>query len=239
MARVRDGRGVTSLLQFDKGLMARDRQPAAEMVPKFRPGRNRNPFARVGDIMLASIQPLAEAGTHASGEDALKLGWLIATGLLVCIFGTALWLGVWGFAPLNARPLPLKDALGPGPGFFPMWLSIIGIALGSLLLIETAREPAAPAGTPSLVPERDALLRICAIVVLLAGAALSLDPLGFRITAFGFTFLALLALGIRSVLALLVFALLSSVGVFHVFYHWLKVPLPIGPYDYLLKPLGL
>lgn len=173
------------------------------------------------------------------GEDALKLGWLIATGLLICIFGTALWLGVWGFAPLNARPLPLKDALGPGPGFFPMWLSIIGIGLGILLLLETLREPAAPAGTPSLVPDKAALFRIASIVVLLAGSAFTLDTLGFRITAFGFTFLALLALGIRSALALLVFAVLSSVGVFHVFYHWLKVPLPIGPYDYLLKPLGL
>lgn len=169
----------------------------------------------------------------------MKVGWLIATAILICVFGAAIWLGVWGFAPLNARPLPLKDALGPGPGFFPTWLSGIGIALGLLLLLETARQPAAPKDTPSLVPDREAMRRLGSVLVLLIAAALAMDPLGFRITAFGFTLLALVALGIRSPVALLVFATTASIGVFHVFYHWLKVPLPIGPFDYLLQPLGL
>ena len=169
----------------------------------------------------------------------MKLGWLIAAACLVCLFGFTMWLGLMGFPALNSRPLPLKDALGPGPGFFPMWLAVIGISLGALLLIEVAREPAAKADTPSLIPDRTPALRIIAIVILLAAATLALDPLGFRITAFAFILLTLLALGIVSPLPIAVFSLLGSLGVFHVFYHWLKVPLPIGPYDYVLKPIGL
>ncbi len=168
----------------------------------------------------------------------MKLGWGIATSCLLALFGMALWLAVWGSLPLNSRPLPMRDALGPGPGFFPIWLSTIGLSLGVLLLIQTVREPA-DRDAASLIPERAACMRIISILVLLAGAALALDPLGFRIAAFVFSVLALLALGIRSPLAILAFALAASVGIFHVFYHWLKVPLQIGPFDHLLKPLGL
>ena len=156
----------------------------------------------------------------------------------MAMFGLALWLAVWGAVPLNSRPLPMRDALGPGPGFFPIWLSIIGLSLGALLLFQTVREPA-NRDAATLIPERAASMRIIAILALLAGAALALDPLGFRVAAFHFSLLALLALGIRSPLAILAFALASSVGIFHVFYHWLKVPLQIGPFDHLLKPLGL
>ena len=40
----------------------------------------------------------------------------------------------------------------------------------------------------------------------------------------------LLILGARSPIAILLTALAGSFGVFHVFYHWLKVPLPIGEF---------
>jgi hypothetical protein len=38
----------------------------------------------------------------------------------------------------------------------------------------------------------------------------------------------LLALGVRRPLAIAIFALASSFGLFHVFYYWLQVSLPIG-----------
>ena len=40
----------------------------------------------------------------------------------------------------------------------------------------------------------------------------------------------LLILGARSALAIALTALAGSFGVFHVFYRWLKVPLPIGEF---------
>ena len=43
-----------------------------------------------------------------------------------------------------------------------------------------------------------------------------------------FTVGLLLALGVRRPITIAIFALASSFGLFHVFYYWLQVPLPIG-----------
>lgn len=54
------------------------------------------------------------------------------------------------------------------------------------------------------------------------------SPLGFRITALLFIAGLLLALGAKQWIAVSATAIAGSFGVFHVFYYWLKVPLPIG-----------
>ena len=61
-------------------------------------------------------------------------------------------------------------------------------------------------------------------------AAVLLAPAGFRVTALLFTAALLVALGVRRPVAIAAFALASSFGLFHVFYHWLNVPLPVGPF---------
>jgi putative tricarboxylic transport membrane protein len=136
---------------------------------------------------------------------------------------------LFGFAALESLALPLNDELGPGPGFFPLWLAGIGASLSLLLAFETARQPADDA-TASLVPDRAATLRIACVLVMLALAAASLNELGWRLTALVTTAFLLPALGARSPLAIVGFVLAASFGVFHVFYHWLKVPLPIGAF---------
>lgn len=231
----------------------------------------------------------------------MKRGWLIATMCLLAFAGFTLITGVFGISWLNSRPLPLQDKLGPGPGFFPMWLSLIALALGGLLFLEVSRQPADDV-RPYPVPSRDttvkalggllvmaiagwkyptfplletigigseivrgglstillagvaagltvwpnrkpelsddgAVLRIAAVIGLLLLAAAMLDPLGFRLTAFVFTGLLLVALGAPSLKILVPFTLAASLGVFYVFYYGLKVPLPVGPYDWMLKPV--
>jgi putative tricarboxylic transport membrane protein len=149
------------------------------------------------------------------------------------------FLGLFAFAIWKSLSLPLRDALGPGPGFFPFWLGLIGALLAGLLVIEVSR--ARDMGPPlaELIPESGALGRIAGVVVLLAAATFAFEPLGFRFTILAFSLLLLPALGIRSPIAILAFALTASLVVFHVFYHWLKVPLPIGPYDHVFKIIGL
>ena len=68
------------------------------------------------------------------------------------------------------------------------------------------------------------------MLVALAIAAALLEPVGFRLTMLVFIAGLLLALGARSPVAILLTALAGSFGVFHVFYHWLKVPLPVGAF---------
>ena len=134
-------------------------------------------------------------------------------------------LGVFVAALVTSLDYSLMDALGPGPGFFPFWLSLIGAALTLAMLIETVRSRDMP---PWHLPNRQAALQAGGVLVALAAAAALLEPLGFRLTMLLFIAGLLLALGARSPTAILLTALAGSFGVFHVFFYWLKVPLPIG-----------
>jgi putative tricarboxylic transport membrane protein len=121
----------------------------------------------------------------------------------------------------------LKDDLGPGPGFFPFWLGLIGTVLGLALLAQSWRGRSVGDGAEGLWPDRPGALRAAALLGGLGLAAL--EPAGFRVTAFVVTAALLVALGVRRPVVIAAFALVSSFGLFHVFYHWLKVPLPVGP----------
>jgi len=158
----------------------------------------------------------------------LKRGWFVAAGIFMILFAGTVYLSV---------KLPLLDALGPGPGFFPLILALLGGVLAAVLILQLAVQPdgaSAPDGAPetgeSLVPDRSAQFRMMGIVVLMAAAFMLLDPLGYRLTALLFLTLLLLVLGVRNILAIAGVALVFSFGVFHSFYYWLKVPLPIGGY---------
>jgi putative tricarboxylic transport membrane protein len=134
-------------------------------------------------------------------------------------------LGLFAAALVTALDYSLIDALGPGPGFFPFWLSLIGGALTVAILLETARSADL---SISVLPSRAAALQAGSVVVALVAAALLIEPLGFRLTMLAFIAGLLAALGARSTVAIAGTALAGSFGVFHVFYYWLKVPLPIG-----------
>ena len=150
----------------------------------------------------------------------MKRGWVVASFVFLALFCFTVW---------QSLALPQMDDLGPGPGFFPFWLAAIGIVLSLLLIAETVRLPSLGDGT-SLIPDSSARFRILSIVALLAGAAALLDILGWRLTAMLLAVTMLPALGARSPLIVIPFALAAGFGVFHVFYYWLKVPLPIGTF---------
>jgi putative tricarboxylic transport membrane protein len=123
---------------------------------------------------------------------------------------------------------PYKDKLGPGPGFFPFWLSIITGALSLALFFQTTRTKSSVEGSATLIPERQGVLRILAVLVALVGSLALLDPLGFRISLFLFLLFLPLGLGERNWWVILIFAIAGSFGIFHLFYYGLKVPLPMG-----------
>jgi putative tricarboxylic transport membrane protein len=129
-----------------------------------------------------------------------------------------------------AHSYSLMDELGPGPGFFPFWLGLIGTVLSLALLVQSWRSPSIGDGARSLWPDRAGALRAVALLGGLVLSAVSFSPIGFRVTAFVFTAALIVALGARRLVAIGLFALVSSFGLFHVFYHWLKVPLPVGAF---------
>jgi putative tricarboxylic transport membrane protein len=138
-------------------------------------------------------------------------------------------LGIFLAALATSLDYSLTDALGPGPGFFPFWLSLIGIALTVAILAQIARGQDLADATVKVLPDRQTAQAGLVLVALIVGAAL-LEPLGFRLTMLLFIAILLFALGARSATAISLTALAGSFGVFHAFYYWLKVPLPIGAF---------
>ena len=124
----------------------------------------------------------------------------------------------------------LKDDLGPGAGFFPFWLGLIGAVLGFVLLARSWRGGSVGDGAEARWPDRPGAFRAAALLAGLILSALLLEPVGFRLTALVVTAALLVALGVRRPVVIVACALAASFGLFHVFYYWLKVPLPIGEF---------
>lgn len=155
----------------------------------------------------------------------MRQGRLIATGAMLAFCLFALW---------QSLLLSLTDRLGPGPGFFPFWLALIGIVLAVALLITTAREPRDPTtrnvlgDETHILPHGPGALRWLAIVALLAAATVAMAVVGFRISMLVFNAALVIALGERRWWAIALFAVLGSFGVYYVFTTWLDVLLPTG-----------
>lgn len=149
----------------------------------------------------------------------MKKAWQIACIAFIII-------GIIVF--VSSLAYPYKDRLGPGPGFFPFWLSLILMVLSSCLLWQTTFSKTPPFGLGSPLPNQLGRKNILIILITLVTCAELLDFLGFRISLFLFLFFLPFLLGKRSLLMNLIFALSGSFGIFHVFYYWLEVPLPMG-----------
>ena len=151
----------------------------------------------------------------------MRQGRLIATGAMLAFCLFALW---------QSLLLSLTDRLGPGPGFFPFWLALIGVVLALGLLFTTFREPAAPAGDDEvrILPYGAGGLRWLAIVILMAGAAAAMEVVGFRLAMLVFNAALVVALGERRWWVIALFAVGGGFGVYYVFTRWLDVLLPDG-----------
>lgn len=127
----------------------------------------------------------------------------------------------------SASSMQYYSSLGPGPGFFPLWLAG-SLAVLALLMVLEATFGAAEAMPEDFWPGRGAVVRILGLVVSLAGAALFLDSVGFAITVFLMCVLAMRLLGQSSVLVTLLVSFAASFGVYFLFTRWLGVSLPAG-----------
>lgn len=142
-----------------------------------------------------------------------------ATGLL--LLALAVFLGI------RAAGLPYYSSLGPGPGFFPLWLcGLLGLFAVAMIVQATFGTPEdAPA---DVLPDRAGWLRIGAAVAALAATAGLVAVLGFRITTFLFYLVLLPALGSRNPVLIVVLAAIGSFGVHWLFSGMLGLALPAG-----------
>jgi hypothetical protein len=150
----------------------------------------------------------------------MRRGWQLTGVVMLLICLLTLW---------EARSLSLFDRLGPGSGFFPFYLALIGAALCALIVYQVTRSPAVDRDEDvPIFPRGDAAMRATAILGCSAIATVLLDWLGFRLAIMIFSAILLPALGEKRWWAVAIFAVLAGFGLFHMFVNWLDVLLPVG-----------
>lgn len=145
-------------------------------------------------------------------------GLLLAAG-----FGAALW---------EASSFQYGTEFAPGPGFAPVWISAIGIAIALLIAFNAFRSAhrsvaEAPPDGPAL--DRGGLARVGAALAALVAMLAIVPWLGFVSSVF--IFLLVLTLWVQRLHVLTGVA--ASAGtvlfVYLIFVRFLEVPIPSGP----------
>ena len=148
----------------------------------------------------------------------MRRGWQVAACTLLAI--SVLF-------SYEAFQLSLSDTLGPGPGFFPFWLGVLGALLAVALLVQLHLNTV-DLGAAVLEFDRAGVRSVIQVVVALAAGSALLEIVGFRVSMLLLLGYLLFILDVRNWLVIAVFAVAGSFGVFHVFFHLLRVPLPMG-----------
>ncbi len=141
------------------------------------------------------------------------------TGIVFILFSA--------FIARESLDLKFYTSLGPGPGFFPFWLSVFLGALAAIMLYQATFKPQEPMPSDFFANAKG-YLRAGAILLALVASVLLMEPLGFRPMMLAFYLFLLFALGRQNILVTIAVALAGSWGVYQVFVELLKVPLPIG-----------
>jgi putative tricarboxylic transport membrane protein len=147
------------------------------------------------------------------------------------------FVGLSAFVVWESWTLEYYTNLGPGPGFFPLWL---GVVMGGLSLAWLVRVSGRPerAKISAFLPHGAGLARVLSILAALVAMSGLMNLLGFQLTMFLFLVFLLMVLGRQALWLTLVVAFLGSVGVYRLFGGYLDVSLPAATVK-LLANLGL
>jgi putative tricarboxylic transport membrane protein len=153
-------------------------------------------------------------GADASGPQRSVLG--VATAACIAVLGAA--------TAISSLQLGLWTALGPGPGFFPLWLGAILVIAGAAWGWQQWRGESAPEVEEG--EEANGPWRIAAMVGSIVVAALLLELLGFQLTMLLFLLFHLRVLHRVRWLVTVPVVIGGSLGVFGLFDLLLSVHLP-------------
>ena len=133
------------------------------------------------------------------------------------------------FLAWNAAGLVYYDRLGPGPGFFPLWLCGLLAALAIAVFVQASL--AAPERLPDdFFTTRGNYLRIAAVIAALLMIAFVMRPLGYCLAMLGFFMAMLVLFGRRNIVEVVALSLVGSFGTYYIFGSLLGVALPVGPF---------
>ncbi len=127
--------------------------------------------------------------------------------------------------------------IGPGPGFFPLWLGVILAALSITWIAQTLPRSTEPAKF-ALLPKGPGRVQILALTAALMVFTAALDQIGYRLAMLGFLLFTQRLFGERNLLMILAIPIAGSFGIAYSFESWLGVYLPTASIE-LLQGLGL
>ncbi len=127
--------------------------------------------------------------------------------------------------------------LGPGAGFFPLWLGVVMGGLSLIWFVQISGRKGRPKDG-AFLPERRGMVRLLSVLGAMVAATLLMDFLGYQLAMFLLLFFLLLIPGRQTIWLTMVVALLGSVGIYYLFGSYLDVQLPKASLA-LLAGLGL
>ena len=137
----------------------------------------------------------------------------------------------------ESRDMEYFDALGPGAGFYPLWLGG-GLAVLSIIwLVQVSIAPREPMEA-GFIPSRQGTIRVLSVIAALALFAWFVETLGFQLTMLVFLGTLLMTLSRQNLIVTAAVAIGGSFGVYYIFTQWLDVSLPASSIEFL-RNLGL
>ena len=132
------------------------------------------------------------------------------------------------FVLYQSAQLRFFTRLGPGPGFFGVWLGGLLALLAVILFLQNTLPRWRPTEPLELLPPPEARPPLALTVATLPITVLLLPLLGFRLTVLALCLFLLVVVGRQPWWLSAVVGLLASFGVFYVFTSLLGVVLPTG-----------
>jgi putative tricarboxylic transport membrane protein len=143
------------------------------------------------------------------------------------IFGViGLLLALWSY--LESTRLNYMTQFTPGPGFLPFWVGVILALLSCYLIIDSFQRTAGTKDFAKLLPEKHALTRVGAIMLMLFAVTFTMKFLGFPLSLVIFTTAILLFLEHYSVLKSVAYGIAYSAVTWFVFEYFLSMGFPKG-----------
>jgi len=137
-----------------------------------------------------------------------------------------LGLSLWCY--LESTKLTYMTQFTPGPGFMPFWVGVVLAVLSCYLLLDTFKRKPSDKDNKNLLPEKHALIRVGAIMLMLFIVRFSMNSLGFPITIALFAAAILYFLERYSVLKSVGLGIAYSAVTWLVFQYILTMGLPKG-----------
>jgi putative tricarboxylic transport membrane protein len=143
------------------------------------------------------------------------------------IYGViGLGLALWAY--LESRKFDYMTEFTPGPGFMPFWVGVVLAVLSFYLIIDSFVRTAGKKDNAKLLPEKHALYRVGAIMLMLFGVRYTMNLLGFPLTLALFTTVILLLLEHYSIFKSVSYGIAYSAVTWLIFGYMLSMGFPKG-----------